>query len=384
VQVAVQQGGSTLQTVDATLEAPGQLVSAWSAEIALSNGEGDYTLAASAGRGGSLGSPQRITISYDVADPNLAVTTPASDGGTVTQAFNLAGTVDDSGSGIASVEVSFDDGCTWLPASVAGTAWSLDWTPPDNQENVGYSFLVRAQDNAANGTRIARSVVVDNTPPTGLDPVAFNVAEESYLDNVGATLTFTWTKAVDASGVADVLVSVNQEPDGSATGTPTNAASRTHRAELNSGGDWYVHLAAEDALGNRFDRTYGPWYVGEQGAACTNWVQVIDLHHLGRRRLLPGLAGRAVEARWLACGLLLYRWRRHHRAAARLPLQRAAIRGRSRPGYLRARERRWHALGLHGRRVAAGHHHRLGLCPRQQRRRRHRSAPALGHAAGQR
>lgn len=334
VQVQVEQGGSTLQTVAATLESPGQTLTAWSAEVELSAGEGSYTLAASAGRGGSFGSAQSISISYDTTAPDLTITAPATDGSTVTQQLTLEGTVDDSGSGIASVEVSFDDGCTWLPASdssnnllvsdatpagsttasassalatamaerlhaswslaesqepgiilasssylpasFAPIIWSLDWTPNENQENIGYTFLVRVQDQAGNTTIETRKVTVDNTPPTGLDPVTFNIAEESYLDDVGEMLTLTWTKAVDASGVADVLVTVNQDPDGTATGTPTDAANRTHSATLDSSGTWYVHLAAVDALGNRLDRSYGPWYVGEQGSVCTAWAQVID------------------------------------------------------------------------------------------------------------
>jgi hypothetical protein len=73
-------------------------------------------------------------------------------------------------------------------------------------------------------------------------------------------LRTTWRQPFDGSGVATTLIAVDQVSDTLPTLNVGTATSYTHPLSLP--GDWYVHLAAQDGLGNQFTRHYGPWHVG--------------------------------------------------------------------------------------------------------------------------
>ncbi len=102
--------------------------------------------------------------------PQAIITAPL--GGTVRNPYPVAGTaVDNSGWGLAKVEVSFDSGTTWTPATItpAGAPnwnWSYSWTTGSNGT---FGIRARATDNngfvQTNFTGLTKTVTIDNTPP---------------------------------------------------------------------------------------------------------------------------------------------------------------------------------------------------------------------------
>ncbi len=209
----------------------------------------------------------------DATPPALAIVSP-SGSGWITHTATFGSTASDDNSGLASVEISLDGGYTWLPASVSGSDWSLEWEGPIGQEFVSFPVWARAADRAGNTTLEARPITVDNVPPTGLEPVTFSAPPGTHFDQPTA-LVITWTTPEDGSGIADVVLAVDQ-----VTGTfPTSVVTGNTAAEmLSQPGDWYVHIGAKDAAGNQFNLEYGPWRVGtfdDPPTACGDRKQTI-------------------------------------------------------------------------------------------------------------
>jgi len=259
-QVAITGGASTVQ---ATLETPGARFSAWSAAITLTAGDGSKTLTATPNLGGAAGSASATSLTLDTTAPTLAVTTPAASA-CVTQTVAFAGTASDAGSGLARVEVSVDGGYTWRRATLGGGNWSLNWDLGAQQDYVTYPARVRAIDAAGQVTTVSRPVAVDGVPPTGLPPVAFGEPEGQHLP-LGASLSIAWNAPQDAGGPVQVLLAVDQVTN---TAPSAVASGTSSTATLNAVGDWYVHLAAQDAKGNRITYHYGPWHVRDMANAA--------------------------------------------------------------------------------------------------------------------
>ncbi len=207
----------------------------------------------------------------DTVAPALTVVTPV-DGSWVTRTVQFTGSTADSGSGVASVEVSVDGGSTWRPATVSGGAWSLTWDGPEDEPFVSYPAQVRAADRAGNVTAQPLQFTIDEAAPTGLLPVTFNFDEDSHFDTA-VSLTINWQPPIDSSGVVTALLAVDQ-----ITNTiPTNVVTGTTAvANLNANGEWYVHLMATDAAGNAILHRFGPWHVGiNEGLAFAQRQQSI-------------------------------------------------------------------------------------------------------------
>jgi hypothetical protein len=142
---------------------------------------------------------------------------------------------------------------------VTGGTWQLAWTALSKAEFVSYPVRVRAVDRAGNSSAVqSLAVTIDNVPPAGLAPVTFDLLEGSHTDGF-VDLGIDWAPPQSGSGVASVSLAVDQVPDTLPTTTVTGqAASR----RLDQPGDWYVHLATADDVGNTMVRHFGPWHVG--------------------------------------------------------------------------------------------------------------------------
>lgn len=195
----------------------------------------------------------------DATPPTVVVSAPA-DGATVRSAMTFSGTVADTGgSGVAGVQVSLDGGQVWTPATITGGNWTLAWTGPADREYISYPVRVRALDRAGNVSSLtALSVTIDNVAPAGVAPVVFDLPEGSHVDQF-TNLTIGWEPPLTGSGVASVLLAVDQVPD---TRPLALVTGQTAVRQLDALGDWYVHIATADALGNTLARHFGPWHVG--------------------------------------------------------------------------------------------------------------------------
>ena len=270
-QVTVQRDGFSFA---ATLDDPFAPATAWTATVSLAVGANNVT--ATAANADGAGMPSSITVNLDTTPPTVS----APPYGTVAQTATLTGTASDSGgSGLAAVEVSFDGGYLWRTAQLNGTSWSLDWTAPPDASGAAYPLRVRALDAAGNVSAEARpSLVVDNTPPTGLTPVSFSIPEGSHLDAF-QDLTVQWQTPTDSGGAVTVLLDVVQAGAFTAA-TPVSGVSATR--SLNANGDWYVYITARDAVGNRADYRYGPWHVARftDAGQCQDRTQTISVDGL--------------------------------------------------------------------------------------------------------
>ena len=253
VSVAVSGGA----TVEATLEEPGARYSAWSAPVTLPAGDGAKVLTVTPSMGGVGGTAATLNLALDTTVPTLAIAAPA-EATTITRTVTFEGTVSDgAGSGVARVEVSLDGGYTWQRAALDGGAWNLSVKMSGPQDHVSYPARVRAIDAAGNVAMTSCPFAMDSAPPTGLGPARFGEPEGQHVP-MGTTLTVEWNAPIDAGGPVDVLLAVDQSPTTEPTAVETGTSAG---ATLDATGDWYVHLAARDAVGNQVTYHYGPWRV---------------------------------------------------------------------------------------------------------------------------
>ncbi len=260
--------------------------------VDLSQGE-HSAYAVATDRTGNRGQSAPITFTVsgenptDTTPPLLTVVAPA-EGSWFTRTVTFSGTVTDAGSGVASVGVSLDGGYTWHPATVDGSDWQWTWDAPADQKYVSYPARVRARDQAGNESQVSRTFSIDNVPPLGPEVESF-VAVLGLLerDSPPGThfdvplaplpangLRITWSPPVDGSGIATTLIAVDQFTD--TTPTDDLGALTTITRALDAPGDWYVHLAGKDGVGNQFIRHFGPWHVGTFQDLTTDFAQRVQ------------------------------------------------------------------------------------------------------------
>lgn len=263
-QVIVYVNGQAVG--QAQLDDPAAILSAWSATIT-PPAEGVNTLAAVASRQapGTLAGAESVNVTVSRAAPKVTLDAPASNA-VITQTLYLRGTALPSVGGLplTSVAVSLDGQVTWLPVTVEPTsgAWSLTWTPPVDTDAVTYAIAVRAVDTAGNVTIQLGIVSVDNWGPSTFAPATFSPDIGSHIQ-ASTSVTVQWTPATDGSGSVSMVVAVDQQPNT----LPTQVISGNgYTASFPTAGTWYIHLAAQDAVGNLTVRHFGPWYVGTSGS----------------------------------------------------------------------------------------------------------------------
>ncbi len=261
-QVTLYVDGAAAGT--AQLADPQASFSAWSGMVTLA-GEGTHRIAATPGNDKPSGS-QGIKVILDLTPPSLQVGEPA-EGSVVTTTLALKGTANDTGSGLAAVDASVDGGYVWAPAALSGGKWTATLAMPPDNDSVSYGVMVRARDVAGNETLTTRIIVVDNLGPTSFSPITATPEQESHLQ-APADVQLAWAAPRDASGVVKTFVAVDTMTDTipATDGVPLSGTSYT--AHLSQAGDYYLHLAAQDAVGNLTVRHYGPWFVGARLAAA--------------------------------------------------------------------------------------------------------------------
>ncbi|MCG2784477.1 MAG: Ig-like domain-containing protein [Anaerolineae bacterium] len=149
--------GSGLDTFRYTLN--GSLLNPYTAPLTLSDGQHSLTLNARDLAG--LESTSNQTVWVDTLPPGLQIQTTLPVW--VQDTLTLQGAASDGGSGLQRVEISFDNGQTWLVAN-GTTDWSLDWDTRKFPSS-GRTLYVRSVDKAGLSTILPLSAQVDNTPP---------------------------------------------------------------------------------------------------------------------------------------------------------------------------------------------------------------------------
>ena len=259
--------------ITATLGNPVGQLTAWRAAVDLPESDGSHTIELTPSLG-TVGAVTSIQLVLDRAGPDLTLARPL-EGEAVTSTITFEGTASEPSteSGLSRVEFSVDGGYTWIEIQRQAGPFALDYDIPIGEDSVSYPVRVRATDLAGNATVEGRIVSVDSQSPDGLAPTTFSAVPGMHLQR-GYVLAFNWTPAVDASGSTVTYVAVDRSPDTLPTQVVTGTA---HQANLDRFGEWYVHLAAEDAVGNTKVLHYGPWYLESVGQSTTTTSRVSNV-----------------------------------------------------------------------------------------------------------
>jgi hypothetical protein len=254
---SVLLSGKGSGVVTATLDSQAALLSRWSGQLDLGSGAGAQIIAAVAGT-------LSTSVSVDlVSDRPIVEIESPPDGTVVTTTLALSGTALVQGGELASLGLSLDGGSTWLPITSIGVdgSWAMTATLPSGLDAVLLPALVRARDSAGNTTTVTGTVLADNVGPSNFRITqALPGAGYAFDIDDDTTVTFSWSRARDASGPVTILLATDQFTNTVPT-QPLTTTRQSGRVTLPDQGSWYIHLAARDAYGNLTIVHEGPWCV---------------------------------------------------------------------------------------------------------------------------
>ncbi|MCP4167502.1 MAG: hypothetical protein GY759_16655 [Chloroflexi bacterium] len=248
----------------ATLADASAQATSWSRSVSLS-GDGSHTLTLQASRssGSSSSTDSTTTLVLDTVAPAISFQATQE---VVTNTLTLSGSASDATSGLASISVSVDGGYTYDSADVDENGnWSFTWSPAGN-DYTSFPLRIQAVDVAGNNAVQSATAIVDNQGPTAIDLLSAAPQEGSHLDAPSA-VELSWVQPSDGSGVADILLALDQYTDTVPSGDQT-VTGNSYSAELTDAGAWYIHLSTVDSTGNQNVEHFGPWYA-ETGNLAT-------------------------------------------------------------------------------------------------------------------
>lgn len=203
---------------------------AWAVNVAIPAGGGTYTLQTRATDllGNVQPTPGTATLAVlgnapqvTTAINNDALLLAVYDDAALRWAIPLNGSVTDSGSGIASVEVQVTpNGSGWLPAAINGTTWSLNVPLALTNANGdflrdpsgAYTFRVRATDRVGNTTpgaqTLTRTIRVDGAPPRAALTTIGEVAPANSVAVISQSVQLSGVLSDTFSGVAAAELSL--------------------------------------------------------------------------------------------------------------------------------------------------------------------------------
>ncbi len=221
---------------------------------------------------------QNLTVtgqnSADLTPPTVALNTTRVANNTFTIAVQLDGTIVDSDSGIRGVEISVNNGVTWIPAATSGNNWSFLWEPPVVETRTSYPALLRGTDRAGNDHVIEIDITVDNSPPPTLPDIGVSIEPGTHVP-INSSLTVTWTDASAGGDPVTMLVTL----DRNATTLPAQPIVGNQLTDnLDQIGDWYAHIGVQDSTGNTLIQHIGPYIVNNPAdPTCSNRSRSIIL-----------------------------------------------------------------------------------------------------------
>ncbi|MDW5563264.1 MAG: Ig-like domain-containing protein [Methanomassiliicoccus sp.] len=172
-----------------------------------------------------------ITVTYDVVDPSLSITSPSDGLLSSTDSVLMGWTATDDRSGIKAVEYNLD-GAAWITTSATGNyAWNDLADGP-------HTFSLRVVDYAGNMNASEVGFTVDTTRPT---LTILSPTNGSCVD--ASSLTVEWSGIDNGSGIAFYNVSIDGQ-------TPVRAYEASRSFSSLTNGAHVVGISALDEAGN--------------------------------------------------------------------------------------------------------------------------------------
>ncbi|MSM38917.1 MAG: hypothetical protein GJT30_04750 [Geobacter sp.] len=247
--------GSGIQQVDVSTDGgttwlPASGTTTWTFSWTLP-ADGMYSLQARAtDYAGNQGSSTTVSVRVDKTAPSVAITAPTS-GTTLPTgtSYTITGTATDGGSGVTLVEISLDNGGTWLTATydAVGSSWSYPWTLPVNNT---YQILARATDVAGNtATTSAITAIISNPLPSA---TIVSPAAGAFVNGLSLAISGTALAGNPVLGLSRVEISIDGGTTWQAAGGTT---TWTYTAALPQHPSGYVpafaiKARAIDGIGN--------------------------------------------------------------------------------------------------------------------------------------
>lgn len=194
VQVTLDAEDATSGVVRAEVSTDGGQT--WSPDLTLDEGVHDLDIVIQDEAGWQTSVQTQVKV--DMTPPSATIN--VQDGETLSQSVTLSGTASDATSGVAKVEVSFDQGQTWktiartdgwqvagltfAPASAShgagGIAWSYTWDTTQGAQGA-VDITLRITDQAGNISTLTRRVIVANALPGAYLPSRWMIWEEAEI-----------------------------------------------------------------------------------------------------------------------------------------------------------------------------------------------------------
>jgi hypothetical protein len=203
------------------------------------------------------------TIYYDGTDPSASVTINDGDSHTNSTSVTLDLTYSDGASGVNEVTYS-NDGSGWsrLESPVEKKEWTL--SSGDGEKTVYYKVF----DNAGNVRQVTDTILLDTTGP--------RIQASPESNTLGSSNSYI----INSSSVALEITDETTEPYyyryawTTDTGTPASeewgswtSIDALAAVQTSTSGTWYLHIQANDTLGNLDYRYFGPYEVNNQPTA---------------------------------------------------------------------------------------------------------------------
>jgi hypothetical protein len=233
--------GSGIETFTYALN--GVPAQAYTTPLTLTDGQHNLTLTARDRAG--LETTETLTIWVDTVPPALQITSQYPEW--VKDSLSLAGSASDGGSGLARVEVTFDNGQTWHPLGSADD-WRIKRDTREGSSGA-QTWYARAVDKAGLSTIRSINMLIDNTPPRIDLPESWNLWD---------TVTFNARDADSGLAQAELVISdpQNRWPKRVYTYQPGHLPHqfkwdrRFGDGTLAPLGDYQVKASAVDRMGN--------------------------------------------------------------------------------------------------------------------------------------
>lgn len=196
----------------------------------------------------SLSAAAPITFVRDVTAPVGGISHPPAGWGAFTTTL-VTGTAQDAGAGIRQVQVLTGAGGAAHAAAYSALdgTWVYTWSAPF-EDGVGHQLLVTATDWVGNVLTATRAITVDNVAPGGTVIFTANLPVNQWVN--APALYVQWAGFSDGGAIANyqyLLTNTSSFSLPSTAGTSTPIAQMT---ETLNEGQWYLHVAAQDAAGN--------------------------------------------------------------------------------------------------------------------------------------